>query len=364
MGQGDVRELLVTLIGYASIVSAAMFGLLGLFTEYKKDGRITVWGRLAAGGIALSALFAMTSAVLQQQLNAEQQQTARDEAAADLKRQEKQFNTQLGKLADLNRQLGGVNRANSLLLGRMESSLNSQRQLLGNARRNLLLTTALGAQQRQSTIRVLKSLWDDANRITGERLELLVNTTCSPDRPALNLFNGGIAFVELLTAEEAQAELGGQVSGLAALAGLERAFFSQQQEFTGSAMSDDDFSRTRFYAFTAFFPDAVSDPETWRKSHVAIRLESPISPDHQILQRTERGEVTNLRLSPHRRGEDRELLPCDAAADLIANGRILLGASAPIEVVRGRDGPTLRVLFDPTIVDDELLPRFAGTSGR
>ena len=37
------------------------FGLIGLFTEYKKDGKVTLWGRLAAGGIGLSAIFAMTS---------------------------------------------------------------------------------------------------------------------------------------------------------------------------------------------------------------------------------------------------------------------------------------------------------------
>jgi len=176
MGGTDSRELLVDLIGYASIVSAAVFGLIGLFTEYKTDGKITLWGRLAAAGIGLSAVFAMTSAVLQKQLNTEQQQNARKAAATERAHQQKQFDTQLGQLMGLNLQMAGVNRDNRALLGQMETSLEGQQ-------RSLVLTTALGAQQRASTSQVLLGLWNESTRVTPASIKLTGFVTCTAVRP-------------------------------------------------------------------------------------------------------------------------------------------------------------------------------------
>lgn len=177
---GD-REFWVNLIGFASIASAAIFGLLALFTDYKKDGKITQWGRLYAGGIALSAVFAMTSAVLQKRIAAAE--AAAGERAADDQRalQKAQFDTQLGHLTRLNGRMEEVSSANQRLLHDMTRSLTAQGVLLTNAQRGMLLTARLGVQERENTGRVLRSLWDESSRVTGSSISVTVAYLCRPE---------------------------------------------------------------------------------------------------------------------------------------------------------------------------------------
>ena len=174
---GD-REFWLNLIGYASIVSAAIFGLLALFTDYKKEGKITRWGRLYAGGIALSAVFAMTSSVLQKRIAADEAAAGAESARRQQERQQTQFDTQLDHLQRLNGQMAWVNENSSTILDRMTASLRTQARLLTSAQQGMLLTSRLGVQERENTGRVLRGLWDETNRISANSVVVNLTFTC------------------------------------------------------------------------------------------------------------------------------------------------------------------------------------------
>src|ERR1041384_3735214 len=55
-----VTDNLVAILQIASVLASAVFGGIGVLTEYKdKDGRPTRWGRIALAGIICSALLTL-----------------------------------------------------------------------------------------------------------------------------------------------------------------------------------------------------------------------------------------------------------------------------------------------------------------
>lgn len=370
MGDTDFRELLIDLIGYASIVSAAIFGLIGLFTEYKKDGKITLWGRLAAGGIGVSAVFAMTSAVLQKQLNTEQQQTARESAANQQAQQRRQFNAQLGQLTGLNHKMSGVNKANGLLLGRMEKSLEGQQ-------RSLLLTTALGRKQDVHTARMLRTMWNDANRITSSSLFLMTNYEC-PVRPGAelpSLFDENtIATVGFST----RAELRTLKHPLNTLKGdnllsTDVGALPQKIAHLPGTNSNDEMHLMIFGPFILENADVLTDPENWRGAGVDAFLYAPLPVPLAQLRSALDSDFLSVQTldATYTVPEDMRklvaaVLPCNGEAELLVNGREVMDAHVPVIVFSGEGSELLYVAMKipAQIADPKAFPTFEAAGAR
>lgn len=86
----------IAIIKLLSVIVTAAFTILGIMTDYKKDGKVTLWGRVAAIGATLSLLF---SALL---LGLEQKQiAAANRTALEEKRQaNEKFDTLLKRVED------------------------------------------------------------------------------------------------------------------------------------------------------------------------------------------------------------------------------------------------------------------------
>jgi len=76
-------DLALSIIKVFSIVASALFGALGLLTEYKDSaGKVTKWGRIALGGVLLSALVAFVTQALEGSQATKAAKRARAEADA------------------------------------------------------------------------------------------------------------------------------------------------------------------------------------------------------------------------------------------------------------------------------------------
>lgn len=379
---GD-REFWVNLIGLASIASAAIFGLLALFTDYKKDGKITRWGRLYAGGIALSAVFAMTSAVLQKRIAADEAAAGERAARGQRALQKAQFDTQLGHLARLNGRMEEVSGANQRLLHDMTRSLTAQGVLLTNAQRGMLLTARLGVQERENTGRVLRSLWDESSRVTGGSISVTVSYVCGPqlgrDFPRLLAQNarahlqvGPMAVANRLREPRNQFStvpiLGGE--GVAELESLD------QQVTVNRAVAAEWGELIQISRFGPFNSDhwlGFERPENWEG--VAIELvvsgfepgvvaaAAAATPDDVAADFA--GEFPRLFVVPGYLRQNGELtisvLPCLVHMAVLVNGREVADARGVMVQFRtGDDGRSGRVVVKFPIVESSrnIFPRF------
>ena len=351
------------IIGHLSLLSAAGFGLLALLTDYKKDGKITFWGKVAVIGIALSTVLSIASGTVQDRLQAAADTKAREDRDIQTDR----FTRQIAELRNLNRGMVEINRRSTdllLQLGRsvraQDRMLSTQTTLLSNARRSMLLTAGLTAQERENTDRVLRSLWDEANRISGGRLELLVTSTCNleGERTMPLLFANAFATVTLLDEEQAAADDRGELTGWAAVGTIGKALYSFRQESITATIENLQ-TLTRFHSFIAFVPDEISSPDRWRNGYVKILLvnASPSFPGIDALTAAAT-PPTEQRAGRQAQGLQ---LPCEAEATVIANGRMVASGEGPVMLVRESDGAISLVLetaAEP--VEEESLPTFTG----
>lgn len=382
MGWFGDKEFLVDLISYASIVSAAIFGLLALFTDYKKDGTITRWGRIAAGGIAVSAVFAMTSAVLQKQIASDEQ--AAGEAAAERQRDEQQaqFDQQMDRLHTLDRQMRQVNEDNRTLLGSMEESLLTQSVLLTNARRSMLMTAGLGAQERANTAQVLRTMWSDANRIDGASIELFVTYSCQvrEGRELPRLLSEGADVLVAVTPAESIAPTRLPAT---AFEPEMRWFYGDRTELT-AFLHDFSWRRNRgsvgpnmihVMRYGRFIGEAMGpfrEVENWRGAAIEILVTAPPPVSEAELAAIFQSEMGGKEElldtyalsqeeleSPHYRAA---VLPCETQMALMVNGRILARPRTELVLVSrwpGFFGPRLVLKSHAMLVDPSALPRFA-----
>lgn len=389
-------EFWVELIGYASIVSVAIFGLIGALSkewdrrkekaaaakaqtqtaeaEGSTAGKASSfsWSYVAAIGIILSAVFAMTSNILQDWIDTEKQAEAAEKALADRQEQDRRFNAQIGHLASLNDQMRTANDASRSLMDGMGRSLQSQRRLLTaqdmlltNARRAMLMTAGLTRQERENTTRVLRSVWDEANRISGGRVELLVTTTCGleGEQSTPLLFANGVAVVTLLDESEANEDERGELEGWNAVATLGRSLYSFRQDSITASIEELQ-TLTRFHSFLAFLPDEISSPDQWRAGYLKIMLisRSPSIPGFDALVAA--GTPVSERQGAGIPGRQQLRLPCEVNTTVFANGRMVGGGEAPVILVRDSNGEvSLVVETEAERVEEDSLPTFGGEAG-
>lgn len=379
---------LVNILTIASILSAAGFGALGLFTDFKKDGKVTRYGRMAVGGIMLSAAFSIGVGLLQGRIEAKRSQAAATKEAADRDREGRNFAAQINRLEGLNRNLFDVNRAASDLQQGMRNSLRSQGLLLTNARSSMLLTASVGAQQQENAARVLRTMWEDFNRIDGSRIALSVMYDCSST-------SGQIPRI-LPAGTGTEAVIRVAPRGRAAAQGIPPTSFAVQPLLPGLTLRAMDqrtevfrvggSHSTQIHQYSSFGPFFVDDmeeftsPEAWANAEIEILiagLQPGLADALEAVRDSNtigaESDKSYLALQYHLTDDQRRnpyfvvrVLPCGAYLRLAINGRTVAVRWAAVVQVRENPGDdrgliVVKSFIEPT--DSRAFPSFSATPG-
>lgn len=363
-------EGLITFLQVAAIVSGAAFAALALFTEYKKDGKVTRYGRFAAIGIVLSALFSLGTQWGQSRLDLERSKDAQGRAREQLVQEGHRFDQQMQRLNFLSSDLRELNTQNLDLRHRAEQSL------LQLATVQMRLRQSLGATREIAQLE--RVMWDDANRVVPSGLNMVVTYRClfqdrqlpslladqmiayvrvapaSPDRPQANAFSTAPQLtadhmVEFSSIEHRTLSDGGSVSG--------RYFTAERMQFL-SFVTDD--------------LGAFGRPEAWRNVLVEVvvtgnvpgsrigQLRVAFSPETGGIERIQRYYAVGGNSLEH--ADDIVVPPCHADMALSVNGRLVATAEAlPVFYVYipGSDGNTV-LKFPIVRGHDDTFPAFSG----
>ena len=359
-------ERWVDIITRISLLSAAGFGLLALFTEYrrKEDGKITGWGMFAAFGIVGSAVLSIAASAFQDRVEAADAKLAKERREED----DKRFQRQIAELGVLKREMAEANAASLVLhdksdatLAAQDRLLSSQNSLLTSSRSTILRMAGLSIAQRQGTDSVLRGLWNEANRIEGGRMELLAAVKCetASQQTTPLLFRGGSAIVTMLNREQSEIlRKGPSVVEMALLAdkfGSQTVFSFQEN----SALMGPE-AVTRFHSFGAYDPDEISSPEVWRTGSAITGITAPVPENFADMGL---GAIPAASVSADREtrpvNERRRQLPCTADLVLFVNGRQLTSGDAPIIIGRDAAG-ILSLSASPPIrpIQGNNLPRY------
>lgn len=169
----------VEVLTVASVVMAAAFGLMALFTSYKdKEGRTTRYGRLAAAGVVLTALVSLTINTLKGEVDGAK-------AAKAAKKQQNEYEKTLAGFEDV---LGLQKQ--SLIAGQtvqagLRRSLAGQSEQLKAQRNQIALSQGvsrgLARSVRTSQANadaLLRSVWDASDAVSLRDLSVRVSLGC------------------------------------------------------------------------------------------------------------------------------------------------------------------------------------------
>lgn len=321
------QELVVHVLQILSILSAGAFAALALFTEYKKDGKVTTYGRIAVIGIVLSAVCSLGTRWAQSSLDADRSTKAKSDADAQRALQSRQFNAQmsnlqtmLGRLENVSNEVAAVREANAELRNGMDESLQSQRGIQGSVRRTLSATASLSRQGYESTTRLLRTMWDDSNYIRQGGIELIAMYHCdvTGGRRQPELFSAN-SLAEILVLPAGQTEA-------AHLFG----FGPNLTDLEGQ-LAPDGTGRVaiRFNGFIGTKSDVIASPDAWRNARITVRVSSPLklnlSELNEMLEEPLRsaGEVHEDDLGGYPRDGIVAEVPCQTEFYLMVNGRMV-----------------------------------------
>jgi hypothetical protein len=336
------------IIATISLIATAAFGILALVTNYRQEDRITRWGKIAAGGIIGSAILSILAGILQDRI-----QAASDHAAQnDRNIQSGRFDQQIRALSSLNEETSSLNRKNVSLLDAMEQSgkvqkriISAQRILLGNAEKSMLLTTRLTGIEKSNTGVVLKSMWDESNRVEAGKASLMVNVDC-------DTADGQVAPAIFASGSSAVVAVGH--SGDDSIDGISRSMFSYSPEF--QYIETDEYQMTTWFrSFFSVLPDEIADPEVWRHAQASILVSGPVPTE---MYKTKWSNEPPISLPKTSADGDVEV-PCTASIMLFVNGRILFDGKSPISIETNNGSRTLTATFEGDF-DGDQLPTYAG----
>ncbi len=171
---GIREETWVDIFTAVSALSAAFFGMLALFTDFKKDGRITRYGRMAVIGIALSATISIGLTLLKSRIDLRKSADAENKARAQRADEATRFKAQEDALKSLAGQMGTA-------LTQLRSQNVLQKNLVAKTQDLFRTTQALSAKQDSSTLQVLRRMWQDTNLVTPQALAAVVQISCEFD---------------------------------------------------------------------------------------------------------------------------------------------------------------------------------------
>jgi hypothetical protein len=164
-------KAVITFLQIASILAAAAFASLALFTEYKKDGKITRYGRFAVLGIVLSAILSLGTQWGQAELDRRKAKKADDQRATELSNELDRYGRQMIRLRSLSRQQRETLIRNQRLGTDMQVALREQRRLQGEVRNSR-------AQEANNATRLFARMWSDANRVGFGSITAVVEIDC------------------------------------------------------------------------------------------------------------------------------------------------------------------------------------------
>lgn len=303
----------LNIVAIASIISSAAFAALGLFSEYRdKKGRITLAGRVAAGGIGLSASLSLAANLFEGRRKADEQVQAglaEQRRAAEVKRQ-------IGKLDVANKNLGELQREAADLQSNMTQTLQGQQEVLQQSK---LLT--------RRTEAVSNRVWQVAYQVEPSELTLHFSNSCLDFN---NFIQPAIAIVRLSPRSNSnfpnmeRRPLGIMFTSDSMSAKMGNAIFSEFK--TGQ-----------------FHDDAMRTLDHWVASSVYISLE---------IRALKKFRVEN--------NGTNTLENCIKMASLFYRGRRLLDSHAtndnPMELTDHGDGHVIARYFFHTTFHDSSIP--------
>lgn len=163
----------------ASVVMAAGFGLMALFTSYKdKEGKTTRYGRLAAFGVVLTALVSLT-------LNTVKGEIDGVKAEAQRKQQDERFDKTLKGFTDVLARQDQALTDGAVVRANLERSLAGQRRQLAAQRDQIALSQGVSRGLADS-VRVsqanadalLRSVWDASDTVSLRDLSVRAHLAC------------------------------------------------------------------------------------------------------------------------------------------------------------------------------------------
>jgi hypothetical protein len=383
---GDWRDTLVDVFQVASILSAATFATLGLFTDYKKDGKVTFYGRVAVVGIVLSALFSLGTRWAQTSLAEDERREAKaksdradEEAIAERAGQARNFARQMRGLTDLAATLAALQGRTEAITKGMNASLLTQERIQGAVGRSLRETAALGQQEDQNTARVLTRMWGDANRIDSGSIELVAVYSCPvrDGKELPRLLGGGTDVLLKVTPAKQlgnfrlprtpfEPELHWLEEEGTTLTAFQHDFGWRRNRGT----VDSDLTHVmRYGRFFSAGMESLQDPEDWRGAAIEILVTAPLSMSEEELAAVfptamggKEALLDTYFLDPNVLEEPRyraAVLPCRTWMVLTVNGRILAQPDVKLVLVSswlGFNGPRLVLKSHMMRIDDSALP--------
>ena len=412
----------VNVVTIVSIVAAAGFGLLGLLTSYKdKDGRITRWGRIAAGGVLLTALLSITSRTIEGRIAAIKDEQAR--AAAEIARKEEdadraaatdRFETQVtlvnGVLADLNK----VSARTEKVQAGVNLTIDAQRRQLATAQRTSRRLAQTAAESQANADRLLRSVWDASERISGRDVTVSARIACyiAPAHPLraeleANLDANGPALLDL--GPDASISMQGRRAAagpadcsstpaacwnslFVAIDGKHEIVDQPRLSLVKNRTHDEDIKLTQKSEFTNYVivdETAALNRPAWNGGTVELKLSGAMSPFIRKLTsaaKAERLQGQPDTIGPRRRASlesglwawdwrrsnsveldfTDELLPCHADVNLNLRGRSIGVSHGRFVASLGRDDvpgfkPFVRIELPPFTIDEDAFPTYAQT---
>jgi hypothetical protein len=191
---------LVDILTAISIIAAAGFGALALFTDYKRDGKVTYFGKIAVAGILASAVISLTVNMLQGRIKASADKRASERFSAQLKTLENLSAGLTGIQKDVGANLVTTRAAASGVDNSLKATKTVQRAMVASLRLQNMLSarTERGfEQERANAEQVLMRMWGDANRVAPSSLEVVTAYNCGVGADPLGDLVGGRAQAEL-----------------------------------------------------------------------------------------------------------------------------------------------------------------------
>lgn len=323
----------------ASILATAGFAAFGLFNKYKDDdGRITRPGRIAVIGIALSALLSLGTQSVKAEVDRRKAKAADEKRQAELRAQAARFAQQARQLQTLDDLQRAALDGSRNLQGRVGNTLSRLQTLQGQVSDSISAIDAVGAKQDRYTGQMLRTMWYDANRISGSRLEMRVYYECRtpPGTSLPRLFpEGSYAEVYLQPRSRGRPELSGRFALEPALDEDNPSARATRQYFTQEPVSPGQAERHSivFAPFEGHFSPELGNPDNWRDATLEMfvwarhpDLIEHLGPVFRLQQPQRQFRVP----SPVPPPTIPVPLPCEASFALVVNGRMIAYQEAAI----------------------------------
>jgi hypothetical protein len=401
---------LVDVLQVTSILSAAAFAGLALFTEYKKKGKITRAGRWAVGGIVLSALLSLATQWGKAEIDRRKSEKANGEQTARLNEEISRFHQQMQGLANLSgqqqktligngqqmlemmhlaKQQQNVLAGNRLLSHNMEIALVSQENLRRQAERTRSDIESTRSRVDQAATETLETMWNNANRIEPTGIQVIFSYLCPSPPSGLTdtppLFDNG-AFVEMGLRpaigvddhdfREPIAFSPDLAPSSETLIALQREVGSRRIAFYGPN------DLMRINTFSLFLPDRFSssafhDPEQWRNAGIEVIISARLEMSEAALARRarvwdakhalEHYSFTSEQLNNPRVRVSR--LQCETHVVVKVNGRTIMDDNPQMVLISGWnhfEQPIVLVRTYPHRIPPDIFPYFhrPGQAGR